>query len=123
MTEASSMDESDYEVDNRDLKEEIHALTKALNSTPPPSTAKIFSLPPSYKTFMLDGEKDNRYVKSILKRLIEKKGIEGKFNGHSIKYAQVGPPNAPHFIGKDTLGIYIVAPTKKLLLAEIADTF
>ncbi|KAF7761315.1 hypothetical protein Agabi119p4_10724 [Agaricus bisporus var. burnettii] len=45
---------------------------------------------------------------------------EGKYRGYPVGYAELGVPNAPHFLGIDYNGKFIIANTKKALFGVIA---
>ncbi|XP_006463896.1 hypothetical protein AGABI2DRAFT_145081 [Agaricus bisporus var. bisporus H97] len=103
-----------------DIDEEVHRLTNFLKSAPPFLIPDEFLPPTNYTTFVDKGEENLSYWNDILKRLFKNNQQEGKYRGYSVGYAELGVPNAPHFLGIDYNGKFIIANTKKALFGIIA---
>ncbi|KAF7768403.1 hypothetical protein Agabi119p4_7646 [Agaricus bisporus var. burnettii] len=103
-----------------DIDEEVHRLVNFMKSASPFLIPDEFLPPTNYTTFVDKGEENLSYWNDILKRFFNNNYQEGKYRGYSVGYAELGVPNAPHFLGIDYNGKFIIANTKKALFGVIA---
>ncbi|XP_006463893.1 hypothetical protein AGABI2DRAFT_120681 [Agaricus bisporus var. bisporus H97] len=103
-----------------DIGEDAHRLIEFMKTVSPYLTPDEFLPPTNYTTFIHKGEENLSYWNDILTRVMKKNYQEGKYRGSSVGYAELGVPNAPHFLGVDYNNKFIIANTKKALFGAIA---
>ncbi|XP_006456618.1 hypothetical protein AGABI2DRAFT_122501 [Agaricus bisporus var. bisporus H97] len=90
-----------------------------LKAYEPPTEPTPFTPPKGYTTIVEGGEKDANFWNEVVYTLFNKTAVEETFAGDKYYVAQVGMPNAPHFIGRVDFDNHIIASKKKAILSAL----
>ena len=105
-----------------DMTEEVHRLKTFIANLSPYATVQELIIPTDYQTWVDQPNETMKqsYIKVIMSAFLDKYAQNDKYRGQSVTYAQVGPDNAPHFIGfSEILGKWMIADGKKKLFATM----